>query len=391
LIVLAGPDEGRVFPIDGDSLLIGRSRATGTALIDGHVARVHCQIVVDKGHVHLSDFDSPGGTFVNGQKIRRQELKPGDLIRIGKTSLQFTDVDTIDPKPAARATRWADALVGTTIGHYKVGPVLGRGRNGYVLHGRDTRRNIPIALKVLDSSVLADDKAVERFIAAMKVVLPLRHPHLVKTYGAGRAGGHCWIATEYLRAESLAAVISRFDEAGRIDWRNIVRIGIYLTRALEYAHSKKVLHTNVTPQNILVGAKPQETKLTDLRVAAAIEVNPLTPISAAGTPSESLSYQPPERTFSGATFDVRGDLYGLGATLYASLAGRAPLQASTTDELIERIRTETPAKIETLGLPQQLSDVVFRMLAKDPAERFASAREVLKALTTTAKEQAIAL
>ena len=391
LIVLAGPDEGRVFPLDGDSLLIGRSRATGTSLIDGNVARVHCQVVVENGHVHLSDFDSPGGTFVNGKKIHRHELKPGDLIRIGSTSMQFTDVDAVEPKPLAKATRWADALVGTTVGHYKVGPVLGRGRNGYVLHARDTRRNIPIALKVLDSAVLADDKAVERFMAAMKLVLPLRHPHLVKTYGAGKSQQHGWIATEYLRADSLAAVIARFDEAGRIDWRNVVRIGIYLARALEYAHSKKVLHTNVTPQNILVGAKPQETKLTDLRVAAAIEVNPLTPISAAGTPSESLSYQPPERTFSGAPFDIGGDLYGLGATLYAALAGRPPFLGSTTDELIGQIRTEMPPPLETLGLPQHLADVVFRMLAKDPAARLGSAREVLKALTATAKEQGIAL
>ena len=389
LIVLAGPDEGRVFPIDGDSLLIGRSRATGTALIDGHVARVHCQIVVDNGHASLNDFDSPGGTFLNGKKIKKHALHPGDLIRIGATSLQFTDVDAIEPKPAATLTRWADALVGTTVGHYKIGPVLGRGRNGYVLHARDTRRNLPIALKVLDSSVLPDDRAVERFGAAMKAVLPLRHPHLIKTYGAGRASGHCWIATEYLRAESLGAVIGRAPEAGRIDWRNVVRIGIYLTRALEYAHSKKVLHTNVTPQNILVGAKPQETKLTDLAVAAAIEVNPIVPISAAGTPAESLSYQPPERTFSGAPFDVRGDIYGLGATLYAALMGQPPLTASTTNELIERIRTEMPPRIETLGLPQHLGDVVFKMLAKDPAARFATAREVLKALTATAKEQGI--
>ena len=147
----------------------------------------------------------------------------------------------------------------------------------------------------------------------------------------------------------------------------------------------------MTPQNILVGAKPQDTKITDLRVAAAIEVDPLTPISAAGTPSESLSYQPPERTFSGAPFDVRGDLYGLGATLYSALTGRPPLTASTTNELIERIRTETPAKIETLGLPASLSDAVFKMLAKDPAARFESAREVLSALMATAKEQGITI
>jgi serine/threonine-protein kinase len=388
LIVLAGPDEGRVFPIEADTLLIGRSRATNTALIDGHVSRVHCQVLIENGTAYLSDFESGPGTFVNGQRIARHLLKPGDLIRIGRTSLQYTDVDAAEP---AKPRGWAESLVGQSVGHYKVGSLLARGRRGFVFHGRDTRRNLPIVLKVLEASVLANDSAIERFTTAMKAVLPLRHPHLLKVYAAGRAGGHGWIATEYFRGENLAAVIARTEDVGKIDWRNVVRVGIYLTRALEYAHNKKLLHTNVTPQNILVGKTPQETKLTDLMVATAIEDDPLAPIAAMGTPSEALSYQAPERTEPGSAPDARSDVYGMGATLYAMLTGRPPLQGSTVDELVAKIRRDMPVHFETLelGTPAHLGKMVFKMLAKKPDERFASAREALAELVRVAKEEKI--
>src|SRR5438105_2045980 len=92
LLVLAGPDEGKVFAIPpAESLLVGRSRATDVCLIDPHVSRVHCQVQVEDGHVVVSDFDSPGGTWINGKRVAKQALQPGDLLRIGNTRLQFLD------------------------------------------------------------------------------------------------------------------------------------------------------------------------------------------------------------------------------------------------------------------------------------------------------------
>src|SRR5260370_41508184 len=78
LVVLAGSDEGRVFPLGTEVLLLGRSRATDTHLIDPHVSRVHCQVLPENGKHVVIDFDSAGGTFVNGKQISRHELRPGD-------------------------------------------------------------------------------------------------------------------------------------------------------------------------------------------------------------------------------------------------------------------------------------------------------------------------
>ncbi len=395
LIVLAGPDEGRVFPLETETFLIGRSRATATALIDSHVSRVHCQIYHEDGKLILADFESGSGTLVNGQSIQKHALMPGDLIRVGQTSLQFTDVDAVrveaksDHAPKRKS---AQALSGQKLGHYKVGNLLARGRNGYVFHARDTRRNLPIVLKVLEASFLRQDHAVERFTQMMKAVLPLRHPHLLKVYGAGKTGDYCWIAKEYVHGESLAAVIGRVDVAGKIDWRNVLKIGIYLARALVYAHGKKLIHQNVTPHNIILGRTPQETKLADLMVSIAIEDDPLEPISAMGTPAEGLSFQSPERTVKGGPVDVRTDIYSLGATLYAMLAGRPPFQGTTVDELVAKIRDDAPVRFDALGVsaPLRLQSLIFRMLAKKPDDRFAAARDVLAQLEGLAKEEHVA-
>jgi serine/threonine protein kinase len=416
LVVLAGPDEGRIFSLASEVLLLGRSRATDSALLDPHVSRVHCQIVPENGRYLVVDFESAGGTFVNGKQVNRHELKAGDLIRIGTTHLQYVE-DPADGAPLAapaaprkktsakteitQTTRverpkvWADALVGQVFAHYKVGRPLARGHSGFVFHAADTRRNLPLALKVLDPRYGKDEKLVRKFVDAMKTVMPLRHPNLIRVYSAGRAGDHLWVAMEYIKAgESLAAVIGRSAHAGRADWRVVVPLGVYLARALEYAHQKKIVHQNVAPQNVILGRQLAHTKLADLMLASALYADPTEPISAAGTPSESLPYMSPERTDGPkATVDARTDIYSLGATLYALLTGHPPVQAETSRELIEKIRLEAAPSLLSArpDAPEDLEAVLRRSLAKRPQDRYDSAKLLLKDLESVAKAHKISL
>lgn len=421
LVVLAGPDEGRVFALGTEVLLLGRSRATDTHLLDPHVSRVHCQVVPEDSKHVLVDFDSAGGTFVNGKQVTRHELKSGDLIRIGTTHMQFVVEQTPSPAPAGgaaaddagaaktRATTmrrkttvqpprpgaWAEALVGQVFSHYKVGRPLARSHTGYVFHANDTRRNLPLALKVLDPRYVKDEKVVSRFVEAMKTVLPLRHANLIRVYSAGRQGDHLWVSMEYVKAgESLAAVIGRSDHAGRTDWRVAVRLGVYLARALDYAHQRKIVHLNVTPQNVILGRQLPETKLADVMLASALHEEPTQPISAAGTPSEALSYMPPERTDGeSAVVDARTDIYSLAATLYAVLTGRPPFQAPTTTELIDQIRLECAPRLKSADVeaPDAMERIVRRAMAKRPRDRYESAKQLLKELEAIAKAHTIPL
>ena len=170
-----------------------------------------------------------------------------------------------------------------------------------------------MALKVLDPSYGSSDALVKRFNRAMKAVLPLQHPNLVTVHGAGKTGPHCWVAMEYVRAESLAAMIARIETVGMFDWRNVLRIQIYLARVLAYAHGKDVIHRCVTPQNVLVGKNLARTKLADFMLDSAIERDPTQP-AGNGEPSGDLPYMSPERTDGpGKPFDARTDIYSLGA------------------------------------------------------------------------------
>src|SRR5262249_47371366 len=148
LVVLTGPDQGRAFTLpEADTLLLGRSKATETRLTDPHVSRVHCEVDAHGGSVAVHDFDSAGGTFVNGQRVQRQELHPGDVVRIGETELRFEDdaaeAATLPPAPAGpefvfagkpggrplpAALQRLQALAGQSLGRYQLQEVLGTGQ-----------------------------------------------------------------------------------------------------------------------------------------------------------------------------------------------------------------------------------------------------------------------
>ncbi len=398
LIVLAGPDEGMVFTLGAEVLLLGRSRATETHLTDPHVSRVHCQVVPEGDKHVLVDFDSASGTFVNGKESERHVLKAGDLVRIGGTHLQYVEeADGTSMKSAApvkTTLEWAKALIGTTLSHYAITGALARSKTGYVFHARDTRTETAVALKVLPPDFGQDDKKVQHFVEAIKAAMPVLHPHLLKIYGAGKTGNHCWVAMEYVPGDSLSAVIGRIEKAGKLDWKSVVRVGIYLARALEFAHQKNLIHQNVTPQNILIGRKPQNTKLTDLMLAQATEEDPTKPISAAGLPADSLPFMSPERTDgAGAKIDARTDVYSLGATLFAMITGKPPFQGATVEELIEKIRLDgaPPMSSPSAPMPAPLDKLLRRCLAKRPQDRPKNAETVRKELEALAAEHKIPL
>ncbi|MBM4071195.1 MAG: FHA domain-containing protein [Planctomycetes bacterium] len=401
LLVLAGPDEGKSFTLpESDAFLLGRSRATETQLIDPHVSRVHCQVQVESDHLMITDFESAGGTFVNSQKITgKQALKPRDFILIGSTRMQYLeDGETADTAPPlARPVQkkspatWQDALVGKRFGHYKVGPVLARGRNGYVFHARDIQKNIPVALKILEGTFSSNAQSVQRFVRAMKTVLPLKHPNLVQVLAAGKSSGHCWVAMEYIAGESLSAVISRIEHTGQLDWRRILALGICMARAIAYAHKKKIIHRNITPSNILVGKGPQDTKLADLMLAKALEGEEGQPISRPGQLLGEIAYMAPERTAGGVKVDGRADIYSLGATLFALFAGRPPFTGETITELVTRIRREPPPHLRDfyLGVPGPFEEKIRTMLAKTPDDRPTTAAELLADLEAYAADSGV--
>jgi serine/threonine protein kinase len=406
ILIISGPDKGRLFPIpDAEPLLIGRSKATQTRLSDPHVSRVHCQILLEGEQVVVSDFESASGTFINDKRITQQVLKDGDVLRIGETQLRIQAEDTAETetvvpaastatKPSPVSREKLAELEGKTLAHYEVGPVLARSRSGLVFRARDPKEGRDVALKVLWPEFSKNEEEMQRFIRAMKTMLPLRHVNLVTLYGAGKTGPLCWIAMEYVEGESATQVIQRIGTANMLDWRYALRVAVHVGRALDFAHRQQILHRNITPHNILIQSSDKLTKLGDLMMAKALEGTLAEQITRPGELVGDVHYMSPERTRGNpAEVDGRSDLYSLGAATYALLTGRPPFEGDSLPDTIAKIRQAEPVKPKKyqLSIPDLFEASVLQMLAKRPADRFQTAGDMLEQLERVAKYHGVAV
>jgi serine/threonine protein kinase len=149
-------------------------------------------------------------------------------------------------------------LSGRTLTRYAIGPVLGKGTTGMVFRATDTEDGRTVALKVMQPAYARNDDDMQRFVRAMRAMMPLTHPNLVKVYAAGKNGPYCWAAMELVEGESLTAVIKRIGAAGMLDWKYAHRVGTHLARALAYAHDQVIIHRDISPANILIETADQD-------------------------------------------------------------------------------------------------------------------------------------
>ena len=400
LRVVAGPDAGWTSDLyEGQTLILGRGQKSDTQFKDMQVSRIHCEIRVADGKCELIDDESVGGTFVNGQKIRRQVLHNGDAIRIGGTELRVSLLGISDAsmlmkaqKPRKAAALGALDLSGQTISHFAVGERIQRGRTGTVYRATDLRDGHPVAFKALHPEYAGDEEEVQRFVRAMKTAVTLKHPNIVALHGAGKNGPVCWLAMEFVEGEPLTSIIERIGTEGMLDWRKALSVGIHVARALEAAHQQHIIHRNVMPSSILIRKPDYVAKLGDLMLAKAMEGLLARQITRPGELVGEVVYMSPERTREGASVDTRSDIYGLGATLYVLLTGRPPFEGRNLVERIAQIRQADPIAPNKFQpeLPDALQDAVQKMMAKRPELRHQSPADVVRDLEKIARVQGLA-
>jgi serine/threonine protein kinase len=388
LTVTAGPDTGRSFPVKpGETLQVGRSLATATRLTDPTVSRVHCEIEVGPDQAVLHNI-SENGTLVNGAKVTEHTLKPGDIIRIGATELRYLIGDPGEAFPNL------EQLVGQQLADYIIGEPIARGATGMVFKAADLNNNgRTIALKVLEAEFGKNEEDVNRFVRAMQTMINVRHPHLIPIQGAGKTGPYCWIAMELFEGESLTDILKQAGSGTVFDWKDAFRVAVHIGKALDYAHGISVVHRNVTPANILFRRKDKVAKLGDLMLAKAIERRggDGRQITRTGQLVGEVAYMAPERTYGTPTADPRSDLYSLGATIYAVLTGRPPFTDDNLGKLINKIRAgqlESPQKAQP-ALPDWFAGAVMRLLAKNPDERYQSAKSFVVELEQLGRKEGL--
>lgn len=408
LVVIAGPDTNTKYVLEEkQTLVIGRGADTTTKLKDPEVSRRHCQLEHEGNTVLLTDIGSAAGTVVNGKKITRYVMKTGDIIHIGGTQLRWLsgtgsehDASTMMVKPPSAEDHQVhvDAmvnLVGQKLSHYTIGSIIARGNSSIIFKATDDdNNNQVVALKVLSPTFTSNDEERQRFVRAMKTMLPIKHPNIVTIYSAGRQVDHCWMAMEYVEGESLNKVIERIGVANMLDWRYALSVGIQIARALEHAHKQNIIHRNITPTNILMRKADKVAKLSDLMLAKALEGTNAQQVTKPGELVGELPFMSPERTQgAGANVDGRSDLYGLGATMYALVTGRPPVEGTSLIDTVQKIRNIDPVKPKKfqLSIPDQFEGVLMQLLAKRPDDRIATASDLLQHLERIAKFNGLAV
>lgn len=415
LLIISGPEAGRSFILEnGQTLSVGRGQNSDTKINDPYMSRVHCRVSVDGDNVHLTDA-SGGNLMMKGKPVDSAVLHSGSEFTAGQSTFRYVIGDIAEdrtvmpgslpqrgiPFPAAKQSQapampgaspdQLDNLIGHSFVHYRIDSVLSVGSTGYVFRGTDTEKDRPVAIKVLFPDRMANEEERDRFIRAMKTMLPFRHPNIVRIYNAGKSGRHCWAAMEFIDGENLNQVIDRIGIEGMLDWREVWRIAVDIASALDAASREKIIHRNVTPANILRRKSDKMCLLGDLMLAKALEGTLARQVTSPGTIVGSINYMPPERTRDSSAGDTRADIYGLGATLYALLTGRPPFQGDSTIELIRKIREEEPVpptKFQ-MSIHSLFEEIVMRMIAKNPEQRYATPGALLKELERVGKYQGL--
>jgi serine/threonine protein kinase len=271
--------------------------------------------------------------------------------------------------------------VGLILGPYQLLAPIGKGGMGTVFMARDERSGLLVALKLLPPRLAREaDRLRQRFVREMAVSQKVAHPHLAWTYETGQRRGVYYIAMEYIPGKNLSRLVH---EGGPLAPRRAARLLAEAASGLEHAHNMGLVHRDLKPSNIIVTPR-DHAKVLDLGLALVHgeKVDDPTVVGGQGYIVGTMDYIAPEQTTDAAGVDRRSDIYSLGCTLFFALAGRPPFPGGTHKDKIRRHRGEEPPRLEELRpeVPPALAEVVRKMMAKDPAQRYPSAIAVAEEL-----------
>ena len=271
------------------------------------------------------------------------------------------------------------------LGRYDIVRVLGKGAMGVVYEGRDPNLDRQVAIKTIRVQSLSHDAAVEyegRFRTEARSAARLHHPNIVSVFDYGQDGDAAYLVMEFIQGEDLKR---HLENGARFSVRSAIVMVHDLLMALDHAHRQNVVHRDVKPANLLI-ERSGRVKLTDFGVARIQEPDEtnLTQVGGAvGTPK----YMSPEQA-KGLRGDSRADVFSAGVVLYELLTGVLPFDGENQFVVIHKILDHTPAPPSTLNaeISTAMDEVIARAMAKNPDERYATAREFGLALRVVAQQ-----
>ena len=276
--------------------------------------------------------------------------------------------------------------VGTRLGAYEITGPIGAGGMGEVYRADDARLRRTVAIKILPPHLATPDR-LERFQQEARVASTLNHPNILTIHDVGREGDTAWFAMELVEGQSLRDILN----AGSIPLKRALDFARQIAEGLAKAHTAGVVHRDLKPENVMITGDGQ-AKIVDFGIAKAV-AGPGSASAGAGSTMTAMAgttpglvvgtigYMSPEQA-SGRPVDYRADQFALGLLVYELVTRTRPFERPTTAQSIAATIEAEPAPIDAVNpdVPPHLADIVTRLLAKDPAERYDSTRDLARDL-----------
>jgi eukaryotic-like serine/threonine-protein kinase len=377
LTVVAGPDAGREFRIQGrDTFLAGRAAECHfrPGFDDPYIAPRHFLIDVHLPRCRLIDLNTKSGTKVNGQKVPEKDLATGDELRAGQSVLRLTLPPDVPPGKGAPATAEMPAMPKTTpqIEGYEPENEIGRGALGKVYRGKQTSDGARVAIRTIRPAPQATPDDINRFLMAMNKLESLSHPLVVQVLGSGLAGARPYIVSEFVVGPSAHQFVA---ERGPVAVRAAVLMMIQVLEGLAHVHSQGFVHGNVKPSNLLIGkyGDKRRVKLAEFGLARAFHESNLGGRTLLGEIAGSLAFVAPEQLSHVREAKPAADQHSAAATLYYLLTGKHIYDLPEgAVPAIARILSAEPMPIvkRREDIPDPLAKTIHKALSRDPAARF---------------------
>lgn len=269
-------------------------------------------------------------------------------------------------------------LLDRALGKYVIIEEIGRGGMGAVYKARDVELDRIVAIKVLSPYLVGEPRLVQRFMREARLAANLDHPNIVTIYDIGGEGSYYFFAMKYLDGQTLKQYVA---QRGPLPVNEVVAIVRQLASALDYAHQQNLIHRDIKPGNVIISSDGHAW-LTDFGLAKVAENLKLI---ASGETIGTLEYMAPEQARGDA--EKQSDLYSLGVIVYEMLAGRLPFQGNNQATLLYQHLHDPPPPLHQWNpmIPPEVEQVIMKIMAKDPAERYQSAGEFFQALEEAAR------
>jgi serine/threonine protein kinase len=319
--------------------------------------------------------EETGGNAANPREFRRWLVMRGYLTRYQAKLLSAGHTD------------------GFFLNQYKILERIGRGRMAGVFKAVHPSGQV-VAIKVLPPSKARDPQIMGRFLREAQLGQRLHHLNIVRTFQMGEAHGVHYLVMEYLEGETLQAALRRRQKlpaaaAGRIVYQALL--------GLQHMHEQGLVHRDLEPGNLMLlpvpgkkrTVKHAQVKILDIGLARALaDEAPLDGVRVVSTEGDLLGtapYMAPEQARDLHAADIRADVYSLGCVLYHALTGQPPFPDTNIRDQILRHATEAPKPLREFGIevPAGLQEVLDKMLAKDPAQRYQTPKQAAEALGRT--------